>query len=79
MLAQEKDSWLGHDVLANSLDTYMASHDASGSIVKALNTTSGVSPGLKSPKPHHNYQTAGNDSSPEPLVDRSSYCNTAAK
>ena len=66
ILAQEKDSWLEHDELANSIDVYMASHDASGSIVKALNTNSGVSPGLKSPKPQHKYPTAGNETSAEP-------------
>jgi len=66
VLAQEKDSWLEYDDLANSVDIYMASHDTSGSIIKTHNATSGVSPGLKSPKPHVTYQTVKTENSAEP-------------
>ena len=69
VLAQEKDSWLEHDDLANSVDIYMASHDTSGSIIKTHNATSGVSPGLKSPKPHVSYQTVKTENSAEPKFE----------
>src|SRR5688572_12903220 len=37
ILAQEKDSWLSHSELANSIDTYMASHNNNGEPLRAGN------------------------------------------
>jgi len=52
-----------------TLDIYMASHDTSGSIIKTHDATSGVSPGLKAPKPHVNYQTVKTENIAEPKFE----------
>ena len=65
ILAQEKDGWLEHDNLANSIDIYMASHDTSGSVLRTHSGVGGVSPSLKSPKTHFNYTSVKTENSVE--------------